>query len=385
MAIDFTHNARPTMGVELELHIVDAEDGDLVSASNELLAHMGAGHPGQDHPKAKHELFQSTIEIITGVCETPAQARADLAATLDELQVLTRARGLRLISSGTHPFGIARRQLLSPDPRYHELVEAMQWPARRLLICGMHVHVGVRDGQRAITIINELRRTLPILLALSSSSPYFEGEDSGLASARSKVFESLPTAGLPPQLEDWVDFEAFMSTLLDTELITSIREVWWDIRPHPEFGTIELRMFDAPPTLTEVTALAALAQCMVVWCDERIEAGELPDPPREWTVRENRWLAGRYGIEATLIVEADAGEAKPVRRSVRDLVVELVDELSPVARRIGCQAELRSVLDILERGPGSVRQRRMVEGGATLLDVVNNLAAELADDRPTPP
>ncbi len=259
----------------------------------------------------------------------------------------------------------------------------MQWPARRLLICGMHVHVGVRNGQRAIAIINELRRTLPLFLALSSSSPYFEGEDSGLASARSKVFESLPTAGLPPQLEDWVDFEAFMSTLLDAQLITSIREVWWDIRPHPEFGTIELRMCDAPQTLSEVTAIAALAQCMVARCHERLDASGLPDPPREWTVHENRWLAGRYGLDAALIVEDGGVDGRPARRPVRELVSELVAELEPTATRLGCHAELLSVLAILEHGSGAMRQRQLVEQGATLLDVVNHLADELADDRPT--
>jgi len=383
MTIDFTRNDRPTIGVELELHLVDAVSGDLVSAANEVLAEMAVGHEGGEHPKAKHELFQSTVEIITGVCDTPAEARADLQATLDELRVKTDARGLRIISAGTHPFGIARKQDVSPDPRYHELIEAMQWPARRLLICGMHVHVGVLDGERAITIINELKRSLPLLLALSSSSPYFEGEDSGLASARAKVFESLPTAGLPPQLADWVDFEAFMSTLLDSKCISSIREVWWDIRPHPEFGTIEIRMFDAPQTLGEVEALAALAQALVAWCDERIETGDLPAPPREWTIRENRWLAGRYGIDATLIVE-DADGGKPIRRPIRELVDELVEELTPVATRLGIVNELRNVLDILDRGSGTMRQRKLVEGGATLLEVVHYLADEFADDRPAP-
>jgi carboxylate-amine ligase len=383
MAIAFTHNGRPTIGVELELHLVDQVTGDLVSASNEILAEMGAGHPDGSHPKAKHELFQSTVEIITGVCETPSQAKADLQATLDELRRSTDPRGLLVVSSGTHPFGVARRQHISPDPRYHQLVEAMQWPARRLLICGLHVHVGVKDGQRAIAIINELRRTLPLFLALSSSSPYFESEDSGLASARSKVFEQLPTAGLPPQLADWVDFEAFMSTLLDAELITSIREVWWDIRPHPEFGTIELRMCDATPTLTEAASLAALAQCLVTRCDERIDAGELPPPPREWTVHENRWLAGRFGVDATLIVEAADEGTGPTRRPVRELVTELIEELEPIAVRLGCRTELQGLLDILDHGPGSTRQRRMVEGGATLVDVVHGLARELAYDRPT--
>ena len=292
MTIEFTRNERPTVGVELELHVVDAETGDLVSASTELLKEMGAGWAEGEHPKAKHELFQSTIEIITGVCDTPAQAEADLQATLDELRKVAESRGLRLLSSGTHPFGIARQQDVSPDPRYHDLVEAMQWPARRLLICGMHIHVGVLDGQRAITIINELKRQLPIFLALSSSSPFFEGEDSGLASARSKVFESLPTAGLPPQLEDWVDFEAFMSTLLDSECISSIREVWWDIRPHPDFGTIEFRMCDATQTLREARALTGLAQTLVTWCDERIDTGELPPTPAR-VDRPREPLAGR--------------------------------------------------------------------------------------------
>ncbi len=383
MTIEFTRNERPTIGVELELHLVDAVTGDLVSAANEILDEMAVGHPGGEHPKAKHELFQSTVEIITGICDTPAEARADLQATLDELRARADERGLRIISSGTHPFGIAREQDVSPSPRYHELIEAMQWPARRLLICGMHVHVGVLDGERAITIINELKRTLPIFLALSSSSPFFEGEDSGLASARSKVFESLPTAGLPPQLADWLDFEAFMSTLLDSECITSIREVWWDIRPHPEFGTIELRMFDAPQTLGEVEALAALTQALVAWCNDRIETGDLPEPPREWTIRENRWLAGRYGIDATLIVE-DAGGGKPVRRPIRELVHELIDELTPVATRLGIDRELHNVFGILERGSGTMRQRKLVEDGATLLDVVHHLADELADDRAMP-
>ncbi len=381
-SIEFTRNDRPTVGVELELHLVDAETGDLVSASTELLAILGEGHPGGEHPKAKHELFQSTIEIITGICETPAEARADLQATLDEVRAVAEARGIRLISSGTHPFAIVRSQQVSPDPRYHALIESMQWPARRLLICGMHVHVGVRDGERAIFIINELQRSLPLFLALSSSSPYFEGEDSGLASARSKVFESLPTAGLPPQLSDWVDFEAFMSTLIDSECISSIREVWWDLRPHPDFGTIEFRMCDATPTLREASALAGLAQALVAWCDEQLDTGVLPPPPREWTVRENRWLAGRYGIDARLIVE-DTGNGRPTRRPIRDLVRELVDQVRPTANRLGTGAELDEVLSILEHGSGTARQRSVVEHGGTLVDVVHNLADELAADRIT--
>ncbi len=379
MTIHFTSNARPTIGVEMELHLVDAVTGELVSASNEILAEMGAAHPGGEHPKAKHELFQSTVEIITGVCESPTEAGDDLRATLAELRAAAERRGLTIVSAGTHPFGLAREQLVSPHQRYLDLVDDLQWPARRMLICGMHVHVGVPDGSRAIRVIGESMRHHPLLLALSSSSPYFEREDSGLASARTKVFEGLPTAGLPPPLADWADFESFMATLLESGCIHSIREVWWDIRPHPDFGTVEFRMCDATPTVRETIALAALAQTLVAWDLLRIDNGTLPPPPREWTIRENRWLATRYGIDAELIVEhPDTGH--PERRPVRDLVTDLLAELRPIAAELGTLDQFADLELLLEAGSGAQRQRRVVESGGTLADVVHHLAAELAAD-----
>ena len=379
MSIRFTPNARPTIGVEMELHLVDAVTGELASASNDILAEMGAGHPGGEHPKAKHELFQSTIEIITGVCDNPAQAGDDLRGTLAELRAAAERRGLTLISAGTHPFGLARDQIVSPHQRYLDLVEDLQWPARRMLICGMHVHVGVPDGGTAIRIIGELMRHHPLLLALSSSSPYFECDDSGLASARTKIFEGLPTAGLPPPLADWADFEAFMSTLIESGCIRTIREVWWDIRPHPDFGTVEFRMCDATPTVRETIALAALAQTLVESTIRQIGAGTLPPPPREWTIRENRWLAARYGLEATLIVQ-QPDSSHPVRRPVRELVTELLAELQPVASDLGTLDQLADLEVMLEAGSGAQRQRRVVEAGGTLADVVHHLAAELVTD-----
>ena len=379
MSIHFTPNPRPTIGVEMELHLVDALTGELASASSEILAEMGAGHPGGEHPKAKHELFQSTVEIITGVCENPSQAGDDLRATLAELRGAAERRGLTLISAGTHPFGLAREQLVSPHQRYIDLIEDLQWPARRMLICGMHMHVGVPDGGRAISVIGELTRHHPLFLALSSSSPYFEREDSGMASARTKVFEGLPTAGLPPPLEAWSDFESFMATLIESGCISSIREVWWDIRPHPDFGTVEFRMCDATPTVRETIALAALAQTLVAWTLRRIDDGTLPPPPREWTIRENRWLAARYGMDAKLIVEhPDTGH--PERRPVCELVRELLDELRPLASGLGTLDQFADLELLVEAGSGAQRQRRVVEAGGTLVDVVQHLAAELAAD-----
>jgi glutamate---cysteine ligase / carboxylate-amine ligase len=283
------------------------------------------------------------------------------------------------MSAGTHPFALARDQIVSPHQRYLDLINDLQWPARRMLICGMHVHVGVKDGGRAIRIIGELLRHHPLFLALSSSSPYFESEDSGMASARTKVFEGLPTAGLPPMLADWADFETFMSTLLESGCISSIREVWWDIRPHPDFGTIEFRMCDATPTVRETIALAALAQTLVEWTDRRIDEDALAPPPREWTIRENRWLASRYGIDAELIVEHPES-GRPERRPVRELVTELLDELRPVAADLGNLDQFADVAMLLDVGSGTQRQRKVVEAGGTLSDVVHHLAAELAAD-----
>ncbi|MDH3683057.1 MAG: glutamate--cysteine ligase [Acidimicrobiia bacterium] len=377
MDIRFTRNAETTVGIELELHVVDPETGDLASASNEILGTIGARHPGGQHPKAKHELFQSTIEIITGICANPAEGKADLEETLREVQAEAANRGLKLMSAGTHPFARCADQLVSPNPRYHTLVEQMQWPARRLLICGAHYHVGLESGEQAIAVVNELQRHLPLFVIASASSPYLETEDTGLASARSKVFESLPTAGLPPILTDWHDFESFMQTLLTARCISSIREVWWDVRPHPDFGTVELRMCDAPSTLRETVALAALAQALVADAAGRFNRGELPPPPREWTIRENRWLAARYGVEAKLIVD-DEGRREPARA----VLERLIDDLRPTAERLGSSAELEDVLELWSIGPSYLRQRRMIEAGCSLQDVVAGLIEQLETDEP---
>lgn len=396
MAIDFAHNARPTIGVEMELHIVDRTTGELASISNTVLEEMGRPHPGGKHPKAKHELFQSTVEVITGICETPDEAQHDLAATIAELRTALESHDATIMSSATHPFARAADQVVSPDPRYHQLIDKMQWPARRLLICGMHVHVGVPDGQQAITVVNELTRHLPLFLALSTSSPFFEGVDSGMASARSLVFESLPTAGLPPQIAEWSEFEQFMDTLIETGCIDSVREVWWDVRPHPTFGTVELRMCDALPTLTETVAIAGLAQTLVAWCLERIAAGDLPESPTEWSVKQNRWLAARAGLDAELIVErTDAGSSNDTsvadteiggriveRRPVRTLIADLVDRLGPTAERLGTTHQLDEIRRMSDRGSGADRQRSVVAADGTLRDVVDHLIEEFATDQP---
>ena len=376
MHIVFNASEGPSLGVEIELEIVDRESRQLHSAATEVLAELGRGHPDGDHPKVKHELFECTAEVITGICTTVAEARDDLATSVKELRALTDARGLGLMCSGSHPFSDWHAQQVSPHERYHTLVEEMQWVARRLQIFGVHFHVGVRSGEKAITIGNALNAYIPHFLALSASSPFWEGRDTGMASSRSTVFESLPTAGLPYQLSGWAEFEEFMGTLVTAQAITSIREVWWDIRPHPDFGTVELRICDGIPTLTEVSALAAMAQSLVHWLDTRIDAGEALHVPRGWVVRQNKWRAARHGLEAEIIAD-DEGRRVPLRQAVEDTV----ETLSPVAASLGCLDELRLNLATLRDGASYERQRRIVACGGSLIEVVDALVSEFEADQ----
>jgi carboxylate-amine ligase len=375
--IHFASSAGPSLGVEMELMLIDPESRELVKGAHEMLGEMGEGHPDGVHPKAKAELLQSTVEIITGICRNVGEARADLSASLDELTTHTDRRGLVLMCAGTHPFSDPVNQEVTPTDRYRRLVEEMQWPARQMQIFGIHVHVGVRSGEKAIAMVNALSAYIPHFLALSASSPYWMGQDTGLASVRSKVFEGLPTAGPPWQLADWAQFELFMDTLITARTIATIREVWWDIRPHPGFGTVELRICDGLTNLREVASMAALSQCLVHRFDQLIDRGYTLPVPRAWVVRENKWRAARHGIDAEIIVDEE-GNTVPLR----DAVTELVEELTPIARQLGCVSELHDTLAILERGPSYVRQRELVAGGAGLTDVVDSIVAELRSDGP---
>jgi len=372
MHVDFTPSDGPSLGVEVEYGVVDKQTGRYVEVADEILGIVGEDHPG-DHPKAKHELFNSSIEVITGICQTPDEAVADLKATLLELKPHLDARGLAMESSGTHPFAAWDAMSLSPGERYQRLVDEIGWPARRLAIHGVHFHVGVRSKEKSIKFIDSLLGFLPQLLALSTSSPYWMGDDTGLASIRAKIFEIMPTSGLPPWMNDWADFERFMTALIKAETIHSVKEVWWDIRPHPTFGTLEFRMCDGIPTLREVRAIAALAQALVTWMDQRVDAGEpLPDLP-SWVARENKWRACRFGLDGRVMIDSTGNT-----QTFKENIAEIVDYLVPVARELGTVDALTSVREILESGSSANRQRAVVADGGSLKDVVTLLREELA-------
>ena len=373
MQIPFTSSPRSSLGVEWELELVDLETRELAGAASDILDELGRSSPDGHHRKAKHELLESCIEVITGVCTTVDEAVCDLRATLCEVQQAAAARGLGVMCSGTHPTSDWANQQISPDPRYAKLVEDMQWLARRMQIFGVHVHVGVRSPDKVIPIVNALTAYIPHFLALSASSPYWIGTDTGLASARSKVFEGLPTAGIPYQLSGWDDFERYMATLISAQTIESVREVWWDVRPHPNFGTVELRICDGLPTLFEISWATAMSQCLVEMFNGQLDRGYTLPTPRGWTVRENKWRAARYGIDAELIVDNE-GRTQPLR----DLVAELVDDLAPIADRLGCATELHRARTILEVGASYQRQRAAAAAaGGDLRAVTDALIAEM--------
>lgn len=376
MAIAWTPSSGPTLGIEWEVQLIDAQTRLLRQDAGLVLAGLRGLEESGEHPKMRHELMQSTVEVVTGICGTVAEAKADLAMTMKELQRTAEPHGIVLAGAGTHPLSDWRDAKMAPSQRYSELVEQLQWPARRLQTMATHVHIGLRDADRAMPIVNALAAYLPHLLALTASSPYWSGIDTGLASCRSIVFGSLPNTGPPPGLPDWKSFEDYMGTQLRAGTIRTIKEVWWDVRPHPDFGTIETRIADAVPTLREVGMLAALVQCLVQLFDAQLDRGYQLPSRSSWVIRDNKWRATRYGLDAVVITDASGATAP-----LRDEVFELLRDLEPVAWRLGCVEELAVASEVLEYGASSERQRAVHAADADLTSVVDALVTEFAEDR----
>jgi carboxylate-amine ligase len=376
VAIWWNPSRGATLGVEWELQLIDSASKLLRQDAREVISALRGQDEAGPQAKIHDELMQSTVEVVTGVCSTVSEAVADLAATIADLQRITDMRGTMLACAGTHPVSDWRDAKMAPVQRYAELVEQMQWLARRIQTFGVHVHVGLRDGSKAIPIVNALAAYLPHFLALTASSPFWGGHDTGLASSRAVIFGGLPTAGPPQLLADWSEFEEYMDTLLRAGTIRSIKEVWWDIRPHPDFGTIEIRICDGVPTLREIGMVAALSQCLVQQLSLQMDRGYQLPSPASWVVRDNKWRATRYGLDAIVITD-DSGATAPMR----DELYELVRELEPAADRLGCGSELSVVSEVLDQGASYERQRAVTADGGALTEVVDALVTEFAEDR----
>ncbi len=368
MKMHFNSSPNPTVGVEVELQIIDPETKNLVSGAQNIIDNS------DDAEHVKPELIQSTIELNTDVCSNIAAVRMELTERLTSLIKLCDKLGYELASVGTHPFAKWDEQVVTPKERYHMLVDRCQWPARRLMIFGLHVHVGVASGEKAIAIFNSLSTYLPHLLALSASSPFFDDNETGLASTRVKIFETLPTAGLPYRLLNWAEFQRFMITLVNAKAIQSVREVWWDVRPHPGFGTIELRVCDGLPSLDEIISMTAFIQALVVWLGEQYDEGMYLPVHRHWIVRENKWRASRWSVDAEIITDED-GNLKPLSEDILDIL----EMLTPVAKRLGCLDEMMGIKKILDDGPSYKRQLQIYRETGDFKIVMESIIKELRE------
>ncbi|MEZ6061179.1 MAG: YbdK family carboxylate-amine ligase [Planctomycetaceae bacterium] len=359
----FTPNASPSLGVEIELQLVDSESFALRSSIAEVLAAL----PDDMRGVVKPELMQSYLEINSGVCQTVRQVGEDLRRKLDVVQSAIDPLGLRLFWAATHPFSSWRDQQVTVDERYFRLVELMQDVARRLVTFGLHVHVGVDTGDKAIMVCERMMKHLPLLLALSSNSPFWEGRNTGLHSNRSKIMEGLPTAGLPHQMRNYSEYVWLIHHLVETGFINTIREIWWDIRPHHNFGTVEIRVCDMPPNLDQVLAITALIQCLVVAISREIEHGTFQSEYHPMMVQQNKWRAIRFGADAQLVSTSDFRQ-----RSVQQAVDELVSRLLTTARLLDCEQELLSVSS-LPANTGSRQQLQIYDATGSRQEVVRRM------------
>jgi carboxylate-amine ligase len=358
--IEFADSPEPTLGVEWEFALVDKHSRDLVNAASEIFD-LGLQRHGPE-PRVHKELLRNTVELTTGICRTAGEAVDELASMIDLVRPLADELGVDLYSAGTHPFAEWSHQLLTPGHRYEELIARTQWWGRQMLIWGVHVHVGVRK-----------EHAMPIVSALSASSPIWAGTDTGYASNRAMMFQQLPTAGLPFQFDTWPDFESYADDLITTGVIEEISEIRWDVRPAPHLGTVEVRICDGVSTLTEMRALVALTHCLVVDLSDRLDRGEtLPNLP-PWHVQENKWRAARYGLDAWIILDQHSNE-----RLLQEDLHELLEHLAPVAERLGCSAELALVEEIPRRGASYQRQREVAaRTHGDLVAVVDSVVREL--------
>ena len=344
--IFFNSSPNPTIGVELELQTLDKDSFELVSGAPQIL------NTFIDDPRIKEELLNSIIEINTNICNNASEVRNDLRDTLIKVLKCSEENNFCILSMGTHPFSRWNQQTISNNPRYHNLIERMQWPLRRLLITGVHVHIGVDSGAKAIALPNCLTRYIPHFIGLSANSPIHDSEITGLASTRTKIFESMPTAGLPAILRNYSEFQKFMRTLQKAHTIESIREVWWDIRPHPMFGTVEVRLFDSVPSLEEIVRLSAFTQCLVVAISNHYNMGTQLPILDHWLVQENKWRATRYGLEADIIIDENGTQV-----SLKSSIIETIETIMPIAYELNCQNELKGILNQLENEVPAYRKQ----------------------------
>jgi glutamate---cysteine ligase / carboxylate-amine ligase len=355
-----------TIGIEEELMICDARSFDLVNAIESLLEDAPEG-------EIKPELMESVLEISTDPCANTVEAGEQLRALRRQVCETAAAKDLVIGSAGTHPFAMWEDQRIVARPRYRDLISALRFVARQEIIFGQHVHVGLDDPDKAIHVANGMRVHVPILLALSANSPFWRADNTGLASTRTPIFRAFPRVGIPPAYQDWEHYQREIQFMVDSGVMEDYTYLWYDVRPHPKFGTIEIRAMDSQTRVEHSLALTALIQAMVKELAEHYESGEhLTDYPWQM-LDENKWLAARHGLDGELV---DLPNSERV--SSRALAKRLVDRLRGHAEDLGSAAELEGIKDLIDRGNGAARQIVVYEANHDFREVMAEIVAATA-------
>ncbi|MCG7231216.1 glutamate--cysteine ligase [Corynebacterium propinquum] len=391
----FKRSPKPTVGIEWEVALINPETWDLAHQAEAVIATAQQIQPDIHLEK---EFLQNTIELVTGICDSIPQAVAELDRDLAVIRQAAEHHGLVLWASGGHPFSDFRTNPVSAKMTYAEIIERTQYWGSQMLIWGTHVHVGISHEDRVWPIINAMMTKFPHLLALSASSPGWDGIDTGYASNRTMLYQQLPTAGLPPAINTWEQWQGYMRDQAASGVISHTGSMHLDIRPASKWGTIEVRVSDASSNLRELSAVAALTHCLVVYYDRMLDeqradasneagsaaAGALRNSPHQlpslqpWHIAENKWRAARYGLDALVITSRDTHE-----RWVKDELADLVEQLAPIAEELGCARELQLVSEIVDKGAGYQRQRqRFAQSGGDWKKVVAATAEEMSTWRP---
>ncbi len=346
----FNRSPDPTIGVELEIQILDNKTLELDPLAPEILSSL----PPALKDRIKPEFIRSMVEINTAICSDVTEVEKDLMASYRWLEETAGGLGAELFAVSLHPFSKYRDQKLSDHPRYAKIMEELQLIGRRFITQGLHVHIGVPDEETVIRVNNSLRIYLPILLALTTSSPFYGGEDTGLMSYRAKLFEALPLAGMPDSLNDWEDFDHLIRLLRKSGIIETVKDIWWDVRPHPDFGTVEIRICGLPYSMRDILALTALIQALVVTlCSQHLN----PDPNIQ-VLRSNRWQAARHGLEGVFV---DPFFGKKI--SMVDAVRNLYKYVRPASEGLKSTNYLDEIPEILKRLTGTHIQRKLYCNG----------------------
>ncbi len=356
-----------TLGIEEEFQIIDPETRELRSHIQQILA--DGKMLMKEH--VKPEMHQSVVELGTEVCTDTASARQQVVELRSELAMLAAHDGLKIASAGTHPFSHWMDQLITLDERYETIVRDMQQIARANLIFGLHVHVGIPDREEAIDVMNQARYFLPHIYALSVNSPFWLGQNTGLKAYRQMIFERFPRTGIPDAFESLSEYEDYLKLLVTTGCIDNAKKIWWDIRLHPFFDTIEFRICDAQSRVDDTIALAALMQAIVVKLHKlRRQNVTFRNYPRR-LIDENRWRASRYGLDGKLI---DFG--RKCEMDERELLHEMLEFIGTEVDELGSHAELAHVERIMREGTGADRQLATYERTNDMKAVVDQIVAE---------